>query len=531
VTVTTITTTNEKKIIMVQNLIPFPGPDAEAHARTETERKLKLFAWADGVLQQLGLPAKVAQAMSFDELRKITFHADDVTVELAIRDALHPTDRKRAEHFAGMKAGTLKRLLKSRFDEMKKDRETQLRSGQGGRQSTSNWTDELKFDDKGGVRPILSNLILFLRHHPQWQDVLGFDEFNARVAIRKRPPWGEVKSDTHWTDHHESLTRVWFQHEDIVAGLGDVGRAVQAAARHNPFHPVREYLGALVWDRTSRLDTWLVTYFHAEDSAYIRAIGPRYLISAVARIYQPGCQADHMLLLEGPQGRLKSKALRTLAVRDAWFSDRLSHMASKDAAIEIAGVWLFELAELDVFMRTSTSTAKAFLTRPFDRFRPPHGKHIIHLLRQCVFAATINPPTGGYLKDTTGARRFWPVACNGMIDRDGIEQDRDQLWAEAVHRYNLGQPWWLETPELEALATVEQAARFKSDVWKGSIEKWLRKRKDTSVADVLQHVLGLAPREQNRSAQMRVADILTELGFTKHRSWEGGKAGPNRYRR
>ena len=76
------------------------------------------------------------------------------------------------------------------------------------------------------------------------------------------------------------------------------------------------------------------TYFHAEDSPYIRAIGPRYLISAVARIYRPGCKVDHMLVLEGPQGKQKSEALRTLAVNDAWFTDRLSHVASKDAAQE-----------------------------------------------------------------------------------------------------------------------------------------------------------------------------------------------------
>ena len=70
-----------------------------------------------------------------------------------------------------------------------------------------------------------------------------------------------------------------------------------------------------------------------------------------------------------------------------------------------------------------------------------------------------------YLKDPTGARRFWPVACHGMIDLQGLKQARDQLWAEAVHRFKAGEPWWLETPELEALATAEQEARFVADAW------------------------------------------------------------------
>ena len=281
-----------------------------------------------------------------------------------------------------------------------------------------------------------------MRHHPNWKGVVAYDEFNARAVIRSRPPWGEEKPDTHWNDQHETRTRIWFQRADIDAGLGDVGRAIQAAARHNTVHPVREYLDGLVWDRKPRLDTWLVTYFQ-----YIRAVGSRFFISAVGRIYEPGCQVDHVLVLEGPQGQRKSQSLRALAVKDEWFSDRLSHMASKDAAIEVAGVWVFELAEMDALTRAASSTAKAFLTRRRDRFRPPHGRHTISLPRQCVFAGTINPPVGGYLKDLTGARRFWPVACHGVIDSAGIERDRDQLWAEAVHRYRAGQKWWLETPE------------------------------------------------------------------------------------
>ncbi len=173
---------------------------------------------------------------------------------------------------------------------------------------------------------------------------------------------------------------------------------------------------------------------------------------------------DHMLVLEGPQGKSKSEALRTLAVRDAWYTDRLSHVASKDAAQEMAGVWLIEIAEMDALTRAAASEKKAFLTRRSDRFRPPYGRHQIRLPRQCVFAGTINQPFGGYLTDPTGARRYWPVACRSTIDRSGLERDRDQLWAEAVTRFKAHEKWWLETPGLELLAAAEQAARFKGDV-------------------------------------------------------------------
>jgi predicted P-loop ATPase len=326
------------------------------------------------------------------------------------------------------------------------------------------------------------------------------------------------------------LVRVWFQREEIFPALGDVGRAVQAAARGNSFHPVRDHFAALVWDGRPRLETWLIDYLHAEDSAYIRAVGPCILIAGVARIQEPGCQVDYVPIFEGPQGRFKSKALRTLAIREEWFTDRLSHVGGKDAALETAGVLLVEIAEMEALTRASSAAIKSFITRRFDRFRPPYGKHIKRELRQCVFMGTINPPAGGYLKDATGARRFWPIACEGMIDIEGLVRDRDQLWAEAVVQYHAGKKWWLEPP-LEALATAEQAARFRVHPWQERVAEWIGQRRDVSISEVLVHALGLTTaQEQSHSAEMRVADILTSLGFTKVRTRKG-QSRPRRYRR
>jgi predicted P-loop ATPase len=495
-----------KKIVR----LPDPVPDADA---ANAERNQRLFDWASTVLSRLGLDRAVRQAQSIEELRSITLNVDDAA--LAICDALHPASGERAEHFRGLPEGGLKRILRNRLADLKKDREKVLRQ-RGAKQR--DWSDDLILNDNGTIKPNLANLTLILREAPAWKHVLGFDEFAARVVIRGRPPWGEESPDAPWTDHYEALVRVWFQRDvRINPSMGDVGRAVQTAAKHNSFHPVREYFEQLVWDGVPRLETWLETYFHAEKSAYVRAIGPRYLISAVARIYRPGCKADHLIVLEGPQGRLKTEALRTLAIRDAWFTDRLSPLASKDAAQELSGVLLIEISEMDALARSSSSTAKSFLSRLYDRFRPPYGKHTVSRLRQCVFAGTINPPAGGYLKDPTGARRFWPVACCGMIDRHALEVDRDQLWAEAVRRFEAGESWWLETPELEALATAEQAARFAVDVWEEPIRKWLGDRVDVSISDVLQQALGF-PREQHtQSAQNRVVRILTHLGYSRHR--------------
>ena len=132
--------------------------------------------------------------------------------------------------------------------------------------------------------------------------------------------------------------------------------------------------------------------------------------------------------------------------------------------------------------------------------------------------------------DATGARRLWPVKCHGMIDRAGLEQARDQLWAEAVHRYRAGHAWWLETPELEALAEAEQALRFVEDEWETIIREWLGNRDDVSAKEILELALGFSRQEWSEARQKRVGKILTHLGFTRHRPRKGDKR-ERRFRR
>ena len=372
----------------------------------------------------------------------------------------------------------------------------------------------------------LRNVLHALHNAPEWKGVLAYDEFAERVITRRSPPWSD-RTIEQWADDHDTRACVWFQDQGIPVTVGVVGRGIQTIARENPVHPVRDYLNALRWDGTPRLDRFLTRYFGVEDSPYVRAVGSRFPISAVARVFEPGCQADHMLILEGPQGILKSSALRALA--DPWFTDRISRLGGKDSSMEVAGVWLIEMSELDALTTATTSAIKSFVTRQHERFRPPYGKHVINRRRQCIFAGSINP-RGGYLKDATGARRFWPVTC-GVIDLKALVRDRDQLWAEAVVRFKAHDPWWLETPELRALATAEQEARFEADAWMEKVNDWLVGRNDVSVGEVLVGALGIPQESWSQTAQNRVVNILVEKGFKKFRPGKAGQSRSPRYRR
>jgi predicted P-loop ATPase len=229
---------------------------------------------------------------------------------------------------------------------------------------------------------------------------------------------------------------------------------VQVAAEH-PYHPVRDWLRSLKWDQIPRIRDWLSRYLGANRTPYHSAVGPRFLIGMVARIMEPGCQMDNVLVLQGAQGL---HALRVLASPD-WYSSHISRLGSSNSMAQCRGKWLMVFAEFEAIKKVSSETARAFITQRVGRFRPPHGCDIVLRLREGVFAATTNEEK--FLRDVIRDRRYWPVRT-GFINLQLLEADRPQLFAEAVVHYDAGYPWHLETPELKGLATqVRQALQTK----------------------------------------------------------------------
>jgi predicted P-loop ATPase len=274
-------------------------------------------------------------------------------------------------------------------------------------------------------------------------------------------------NDNAWAELWSTAREYGFQPSKLF-----LAEALEAIALQDKYHPVKEYFESLKWDGIKRLDRLLVDYAGAEDNEYVRAVGAKPLIAAVRRIYVPGTKFDTMPVLESTQqGAGKSSMLKTLAVREEWFADGVSlGERAKEMIEQVEGCLIVEIQELKGMRHSDVDNVKAQLSKTHDKARKAYGRFTTNLPRQFVLFATTNPgEKASYLKDKTGNRRFWPVRTSDEIDLASLERDRDQIWAEAVHRHRAGESLLLPR-HLWDFARAEQEKRVAEHPWVVSLE-------------------------------------------------------------
>jgi putative DNA primase/helicase len=382
-------------------------------------------------------------------------------------------------------------------------------------------------DDIPKLTPSLKNAVRVILEQ-KLADV-WFDDF------LNRPMTGKVPREWIDADDLELCIRVQSVRGFSKIGLETVRNAALTIAFRHRKNCVKDWLNSLPWDKEPRIDHVFEDHFGAVGNEYTRAASRNFWISMVARVYQPGCKVDNMVVLEGEQGKKKSSALDIIG--GAWFAEQHENVTSREFFQVLQAKLLIEISELDAFSRSDVTKVKQVVSCRSDRYREPYGRHAKDHPRQCVFAGTTNKDD--WNRDETGGRRFWPIACHGDIDLDGIRACRDQCFAEAVDRFKKSEIWW-EMPPDET--RTEQASRYVPPAWAEPIEKyitheWIEKadgsggfhwsprtpRTELSVSEILEYALDIPKSQWTKANEMRVGEALRFLGWTKQDVWRNGK--------
>ena len=338
--------------------------------------------------------------------------------------------------------------------------------------SDEDWQNGLELDKSGHVKNTLRNLTIILENDPNLKGVV-FNQLLDGMEIKGEVPWNHPSKFWRDADDAQLISYVDAHYGTFSARNYDI--AVTKVADDRAYHPIREFIESLPeWDKVPRVDTLLVDYLGASDTAYIRAVTRKTLCAAISRVLRPGCKFDSMLVLNGPQGVGKSTLIAKLA--GEWFSDSLNLGDTKDktAAEKLQGYWILEIGELAGLKKAEVETLRSFLSRQNDIYRAAFGKRATPHLRQCVFFGTTNAESG-YLRDTTGNRRFWPVKTPGNGKKQSWNLTHEeilQIWAEALVYVRQGEKLYLSA-EMDALAKDEQREAMESDEREGLVREYL----------------------------------------------------------
>lgn len=347
--------------------------------------------------------------------------------------------------------------------------------------------------------------------------LIGFNEFRQRIETRRLTPWGKEPGE--WTETDTAELACLLAKPYASFSLNVLAPAVMTVAHRNKFNPANERLRELSeqWDKTPRLQTWLIDHFNAAhnplNDAYLREIGEKWMVGVAARVLFPGCKRDDVLILRGQQGLMKSTAAAAIAdcIQPDSFSDCLGDLSGKEARSAIRGLVIAELGELAALNKSDMESTKAFVAAKKDRFREAYGRGERDYPRTVSFIGTTNDPT--FLKDPTGNRRWWPVTVERNIDMQRFNDVLPQLLGEAAHKAMAGEPWFVSDKTALQQADAVRRAHYDDDPLTDAILAAAKNRFEPITIAGLMSAIGLRVDQQTMASQKRIAGILRINGY------------------
>ncbi len=366
----------------------------------------------------------------------------------------------------------------------------------------------------------LHKTTLLMRENKDIAESLRYNEFSQDIEFTCTPEWnihaykGKKMDDNDIIELQYYLANIY----DYEPNRQKIGDAFYMVASRHSYHPIKRYIESTEWDGKSRLTHWLSLSAGCEDNAYTRLVAERFLIGAVSRVYNPGCKFDHMMILEGAQGIGKSTLVEVLA--GEWYLDTNFDHRDKDLVDAIRTAFIIEVSELGGMNKKDIDWLKAFLSKKVDRVRLPYAQHSKDFHRKCVFIGTYNPSGyNQYLRDDTGNRRFWVIEC-GDINIGWMRDNRDQLWAEALHLYKEGNTkLYIDEPEALSILSSIHGDREMSSPTYYHLQDWLNLKEVVTMNEIIEEGMGIAIKGRSPrdllSAQTTAGINMKKLGWLK----------------
>lgn len=321
------------------------------------------------------------------------------------------------------------------------------------------WTQNFRRKADGSLESVLNNVALICENDSRLRDSIGYDEFTmdpvalkqiraSKLSLPSQPLTArEKKTGRKWTPEDDaSISYLCSANEGRLGFETDFGdnhiqKAVLIAGHNNKIHPVRDFLQECHarWVKAGRptghIETLSEKYLHTSDSIYHKDSSRLFCIGAVARIMEPGCKFDQMIIIRGATGGGKSTFLRNLA--GGFFSEFRVDLDRVDRTVEqMRGNWILEMAEM-AKARGDNNLLKDFLSAGSDTIRLAYGKREVKYERQSVMAATSNDDD--FLSDPTSVRRFWVWMTDTneefQIDQKMLLANLHLIWGEAYQAY------------------------------------------------------------------------------------------------
>ena len=374
-----------------------------------------------------------------------------------------------------------------------------------GEADAKDWRLKLLLNEDGSIKPSITNAELILSNDEKLKGI-KYNELAHGVEVDGKLPW--KRPNKYWRDADIAQLYCWVSDKyGVQFPQNKFTMALDAVADRRRFNPLLDYLNGLPeWDGVERVESLLIDYLGASDTHYTRAVTRCTLIGAVKRAYEPGCKFDNVLVLDGRPGIGKSTLLRKLG--GEFFSDSLTLTDTRDktAAEKLQGIWIMEIGEMQGTRKSDVDAVKGFISRQVDEYRAAYARVVEKHPRASIMCGTTNSTTG-FLRDTTGNRRFWPVLVSGKGAMSVFDMPQDtinQIWAEAIGLYECGEDCYLDA------ATEKEAEQAQKDALEYD-------EREGKVADYLDTLL---PDDwYTRSVENRVAFFQQDDGG----ALEGGK--------